>query len=144
MKRLGFGFVAVVMAATVAVAHEGVKDPQVMARMNLMGDIKEGTGTLGKMLKGAIPFDAAQAEAARLALLGHAKAIPAAFEPQATDPKSEAAPEIWTNWDDFIEKTNGMIVAVEGVDTSSLDSLGAGMRPLGASCKACHKSYRID
>ena len=144
MKRLALGFGTLVMAATVAMAHEGVKDPLVKARMDLMGEIKENTGTLGNMLKGKIPFDAAQAEAARLAQLENAKAIPAAFETQATDPKSEAAPAIWTGWDDFVAKTNDMITAVEAADASSLDSLRGGMGAIGGSCKACHKSYRID
>lgn len=144
MKRLVLGFGTLVMAATVAMAHEGVKAPLVKARMDLMGEIKDNTGTLGNMLKGKIPFDAAQAEAARLALLENAKAIPAAFETPATDPKTEAAPAIWTDWDDFIAKTDGMITAVEAADTSSMDTLRAGMGAIGGSCKACHKSYRID
>lgn len=144
MKRLVLGFGTLVMAATVAMAHEGVKDPLVKARMDLMGEIKDSTGVLGNMLKGKIPFDAAQAEAARLALLDHAKAIPAAFEVQATDPKTEAAPAIWTDWDDFVAKSNDMVAAVEAADASSMDSLRAGMGAIGGSCKACHKSYRID
>ena len=96
------------------------------------------------MARGKIPFDAAQAERAKAKLSAAAAGIPAAFEVQAEDPKSEALPAIWSNWDDFTAKSVAMETAVSGLDTSSLEDLRAGLGPIGRSCGGCHKSYRID
>ena len=54
-----------------------------------------------------------------------------------------AAPEIWTNWDDFLVKSEAFTAAVQAIDTSSPDGLGTGLAAIGASCKSCHRIYRI-
>jgi len=133
-----------VLVAGAAWAHDDVKDPQVKARMELMGQIKNNIGMLGGMAKGAVEFDAAKAEAAKAGLIANAKAIPAAFEANATDPKSEALPAIWENWDDFKSKAVAMETAVGSVDVSSLEGVQGGMRTIGGSCGGCHKVYRMD
>ena len=82
-------------------------------------------------------------QAAKAALAAAAADIAAKFEPQATDPATEAKPEIWTNWDDFVAKADALKVAAEAMDASSLDSVKAGMGAIGGSCKACHSVYRM-
>ena len=52
----------ILLTATAALAHQGVKNKAVMARMNAMSEIAKNTKTLGEMAKGATTFDA---EAAR-------------------------------------------------------------------------------
>lgn len=136
--------VTAVLAASAAFAHEGVKDPNVKARMMLMGDVKDNMGVLGGMAKGAIPFDAAKAEMAKAGLIASAQGIPAAWETNAMDPKSESLPAIWENWDAFVGKAQAMETAVGSVDVSSLEGIQGGMRTIGATCGSCHKSYRID
>ena len=61
-----------------------------------------------------------------------------------TDPVSEAKPEIWTNWADFISKANGLGTAAAAVDTASLEGIKAGMGGIGGACKACHETYRAE
>lgn len=143
MKRIAFT-VGLCAIAGAALAHSGVQNPAVKARMDLMGDIKEATGVLGGMAKGAIPFDAAKAEAARVALYEAAVKVPASFEAPEMDPKSEAVPAIWEKWDDFTAKSDLLVEAAAGVATDSIDDLRAGLMQIGQSCGACHKSYRID
>ena len=144
MKFTALPLAIVLGLATAAVAHDGVSDPTVKARMMLMEEIRLNMGAIGGMAKGKIPFDATQAERAKAKLSAAAAGIPAAFEVQAEDPKSEALPAIWSNWDDFTAKSVAMETAVSGLDTSSLENLRAGLGPIGRSCGGCHKSYRID
>jgi cytochrome c556 len=137
-------FLGAAAIAGAAWAHEGVKDPNVKARMELMGQVKANIGVLGAMAKGEAAFDSGKAEAAKAGLIANAKAIPAAFETEATDPKSEALPAIWENWDDFMSKAAAMEAAVGSVDVSTLESVQGGMRTIGGSCGGCHKVYRVD
>lgn len=138
----------IVMGATLlagaALAHGGVKDPQVKARMDLMVTVKDNMAVLGGMAKGKLAFDATQAAAAQKALVEAANAIPAAFEAPATDPKSESLPAIWENWPDFTTKAADMGRAVASVDVTSLAGVQSGIPTIGKTCGACHQSYRMD
>ena len=118
-------------------------DPTVAARQMIMKTLKDGMGPLGGMAKGAVAFDADAAQIALQSIIeASAKAV-TAFETNATDPKSEALPAIWENWDDFVAKSEDLDFALEAWDVSSLESLQAGMGYVGAACGACHKTYRI-
>lgn len=127
---------------TAAFAHDGVKNEAVKARMALMGQIKDAMGVIGGMAKGSVPFDADKAEAARAALEEAAEQIPAAFEANETDPKSEALPAIWESWSSFTSNSEDMSMAAGVMDVTSLDTLRAGIGNVGASCKGCHKDFR--
>lgn len=126
-----------------AQAHQGVKNPVVKARMDLMTEIQKDTRLLGDMAKGKAAFDAQRAAAARAALIAAAARIAPAFEPAATSPKSEAAPEIWTDWDDFTDRAARMETAAKALDPGSLDGLRGTLPALGRSCGGCHDAYRI-
>ena len=130
-------------AATPGVGHEGVKNQAVIERMKNMQVIKDGMGVLGGMAKGAVAFDAAQAEAALASLKAASEQIAPTFEANETDPKSESLPAIWANWDDFVEKADDFSFMLEGTDVSSLDGIRAGMGNIGGTCSACHKQYRM-
>ncbi|MBV2359213.1 cytochrome c [Thalassococcus sp. CAU 1522] len=141
--RLHTATLVMTLAATAALAHSGVKNAAVKARMDLMGEVKAATATLGDMSKGAKPFDAAKAEAARAALERHATRIPALFKAPESDPKTEARPEIWTDWDGFVAIADRMETVASAMDTGSLKTLRAGMGRLAKTCKSCHEAFRI-
>ncbi|WP_438990637.1 c-type cytochrome [Lentibacter sp.] len=143
MTRFGVALALGATLAGAALAHDGVENEAVKARMMLMDGVKTATGTLGGMAKGEIEFDADKAGAARQALMEYAAKVPAAFEAQEMDPKSTALPAIWENWADFEAKAVAMGAAAEALDTSDLGWLQAGMGELGGTCAACHKAYRI-
>jgi len=130
------------LTAGVAIAKEGVQDPTVKARMDLMGINGMNTKVLGDMAGEKAPFDAAAAEAAKTALVAAATQIPAAFETEADDPVSEARPDIWMNMEGFVEKAKGLETAAGAMDVSSLESVQAGMGAIGEACKACHSDFR--
>lgn len=132
------------LGATAALAHTGVKNPAVMARMNGMSAISDNVKVLGTMAKGQIAFDAATAQAAARAISTHSAESVALFTPQETDPKSEARAAIWTDFDDFSAKATDLETLAAGLaeTITTVDDVKAAMRPLGASCKACHSLYR--
>ncbi|MCA3486101.1 MAG: cytochrome c [Rhodobacter sp.] len=130
-----------ILAGT-AFAKEGVQDPAVKARMELMGVIAANTKVLGEMAGGKATFNAQAAATAKANLAAAAAEIPAKFEPQATDPVSDAKSDIWTNWDDFLTKSETLLAQAEALDTTSLESIQAGMGGIGGACKACHSVYK--
>lgn len=141
-------FATKVLAASLAlmagVAFAGVEatDPLVIAQKDLMKSFGGAAKTLGGMASGEVAFDAAAAEAAKAVLLTGSADIAVKFEKAGVDPASEALPEIWTNWDDFLVKAKGLTDAATALDASSADGIKAGMGGVGGSCKACHTTYR--
>lgn len=132
------------LAATAALAHSGVQNPAVKARMDAMSAIADNTKTLGEMAKGARPFDVAAARDAAAAIAEHAARVPELFKAEADDPKSEAKDAIWTEFTEFESKSNALVeVAANAADTiASLDTLRTAMSELGGACRDCHKAFR--
>lgn len=144
MRRCLVLVTALLALATAAVAHKGVENPAVLERMQLMTSIKDHTATLGEMLKGAAPFDADRAKAARAALARDAARIPALFEAPETDPKSEAVPAIWDEWDAFEEIAQEMEEAALALDLEDAGGLKQSFGAYAGTCRACHERFRID
>ena len=144
MKHPLILFLALVVASPVALAHSGVENPAVMARMTAMKSIATATKTLGDMTKGTRAFDAAEAREAFEAIAAQSKRVPALFEAREDDPKSEALPVIWDDFADFEAKNATMQTTAAQLSRSvaTLDELRAGFNDLGATCAACHKTYR--
>lgn len=144
MKQKTIALGLTLVTATAALAHQGVQNPAVKARMDVMSAIAENMKTLGQMAKGAVEFDAALAKSAAANIADHAAKAPGLFEANETDPKSEAKPEIWTNFEDFSAKANELAAMASGFSTSidEPSDLNAAMRQLGANCKSCHSVYR--
>ena len=101
-------FATALMAASAVWAHGGVKNPAVMARMDGMSAIADSMKVLGGMAKGAVAFDAAAANEAAGVIAVEAARIPVLFQVEETDPKSEAKPEIWTNFNDFSDRADAL------------------------------------
>ena len=136
--------VVTICTATAVFAHSGVKDPEVMARMDAMSAVGKATQTIGDMARGKTPLHQAKARMARDTISLNAGKIPALFESKATDPKSEALPAIWDNWTDFTARAEAMEKAALALDFSDRGTLNTTLRDLGATCAGCHKRYRID
>jgi cytochrome c556 len=144
MKLIKAFALGAVLAAGAAYAQQEPTDPNAVARSGLMKMVGMNTGILGNMAGGKEPFDAAKAEGAKAALIEAAGKIEATFMEQgAADPASEAKPEIWANWDDFLVKAKALGAAAEAVDVASAESIGAGMGAIGGACKDCHTTYRV-
>lgn len=133
-----------ILAGGTALAHEGVQNPAVMERMDLMKSIGTETKALGDMVQGKTAFDPARAAAAQAALTEAAARIPALFKTRETDPKSEALPAVWDDWSGFVAKAEAMEAAARGLQTGSAQALQDSFADLGQSCRACHEDYRLD
>jgi cytochrome c556 len=143
MKVIKAFAVGAILAAGAAFAEEEPTDPNAIARAELMKMVGMNTGILGNMAGGKEPYDAAKAEAAKAALIEAAGKIEATFKDQgAADPVSEAKPEIWANWDDFLVKAKALGDAAGAIDVASVETIGAGMGAIGGACKDCHTTYR--
>ncbi len=143
MHRRTVCLIAILMTTPV-MAHDGVKDPMVMARMDAMSAVGKAAKTLGEMAKGEAPLHQAKARMARDTLSLGAGKIPALFESPATDPKSEALPLIWENWEDFTARAQAMQAAALELDFTTRNNLSKSMKTLGATCGGCHERYRMD
>lgn len=143
MSKPLFIALSAVLAASVAIAHTGVKNEAVKARMHGMDQISAATKVIGLMARGQSNFDADKLATQAAMLEAEATRIPTLFEAQEDDPKSEALPAIWENWDDFTLKSQEMGAAAATLATiTSSDDLSAAFRALGQTCSACHKAYR--
>ena len=142
MKKIAITSIAIALTAAAIHAHT-VDNPAVQKRMDVMKEIKGAMGVLGGMAKGAISLDAAAAAAAQNTLIERSGMVAATFEANETDPKSEALPAIWENWDTFVDMADDLTFAAEGLDASSLDGVRGGLGNIGASCGACHKKFRM-
>lgn len=142
MKKIISTTAALVMIGAAIHAHS-VENPAVQKRMGVMKEIKGAMGVLGGMAKGAVAFDATAANAAQTTLIEQSGMVAAVFEANETDPKSEALPSIWENWDTFVEMADDLTFAAEGLDATSLDGIRGGLGNIGASCGACHKKFRM-
>jgi len=143
MSKTALALAVTLATAGMVLAHSGVKNAAVKARMDGMGIIADNTKILGGMAKGAIAFDAAKARMAAKAIAQEARRIPALFEANETDPKTEALPAIWSNWQDFAQKGADLEQAALAMQSAgTLDDVRGTLAVLGKTCKACHATYR--
>lgn len=144
MKFVKAVVIGAVLMSGAAFAKGDRTDPNAKARSDLMRVVGKNTGILGDMAGAKVAYDAAAAEAAKVALVEAAGQIETAFKDQgAADPASEAKPEIWTNWEEFLADAKVLGDAAAAMDVSSAETIGAGMGALGGACKDCHTEFRI-
>ena len=134
--------IVLTLVATILCAHNGVKDPIVIKRMKLMSSMADNTKVLGQMIKKQIPFDAELAMEALTSIGDLAKATPAAFEINASDPKTGAKQIIWDEFKDFSELANQLADIAATNSISTYDDLRPVLMQTARSCKACHSKYR--
>lgn len=124
-------------------AHQGATGA-VKIRMDLMDDVGKATETLGIMAKSG-QVDADTARKASTALVKHAAQMPVVFKAQVLDHPTEARAEIWSNWSDFIVKTQAMGRAAGAVARAADDPVAfrSAFGQLARSCTSCHEAYRL-
>ncbi|MDP9881936.1 cytochrome c556 [Variovorax boronicumulans] len=99
---------------------------------------------LGAMANGRVPYDAAAA-AANAEIVADMAKLPWAGFGAGTE-GGKAKPELWKeaakfkeHQDKVIAETGKLVVAAKA---GNIDALKAQFGPTGASCKACHDSFR--
>ncbi|MBY6201550.1 cytochrome c [Maritalea mobilis] len=135
-----------VAIGTAAVAHQGVENPAVLARMNNMTDMGDSVETLVNMVRGTTTFDRAQANQALQDLRIQSSEIVPLFQNREDDPASEALDTIWLNFDDFVNRANRLEIAA-GELAGGIETLGdvrPALQSIGETCSGCHDIYRQE
>ncbi len=103
-------------------------------------------GRMQPTVKGQVPYDAAAIKA-NVALVQTLSTLPWGAFGVGTEGKSSAKSEVWSDAAGFKAaqtKFESAIVKLSAAaDSGDLDKLRAAFGDVGASCKACHDSYRI-
>ncbi|MCA0043127.1 c-type cytochrome [Celeribacter litoreus] len=130
--------------ATAALAHGGVENPAVLARMDSMKTISEQMKTLSETVKKQREFDADALNAAIAVIETESGKTVSLFEAEESDPKSAALPTIWEDFDDFSEKADALTQAAAkwSGNIVSEDDTPMALVDLGTTCKSCHDDYR--
>ena len=130
--------------SSVAFAHSGVKDQNVKERMMVMKAMADNTKVIGQMLKRKTQFDANEAKSALERLSYLSLKTPKVFTVNATDPKSEAKPAIWDEFDEFtklsLELAETSIVLANSIE--NIEDLRPALKRISSGCKSCHSKYR--
>ena len=121
-----------------------VESEAVTARTKAMSEISDNMRVLGLMLKGQVDFDLVSAKAAIQNIEKLAAKTPTLFKIEAVDPHAEAKPEIWSNYEDFVDKALNLKTAAIDAGGSLIDEDGLRdiVMSLGKTCKSCHSMYR--
>jgi len=105
---------------------------------------------LGDIVKGAAPYDAADAQKrlARLALLSDYLKEGFPDSSNLGEPETKAKAEIWGNRVDFDKKLNDFqtqvaaLVQVNASDKAASDAFKTAVGAVAQDCKGCHETYR--
>ena len=134
----------IIFSSTLLLAHTGVKNEDVMKRMNLMKAMAENSKIIGQMLKKKIPFDLEQAKNSLIEISNLSKSTPSVFEKMAMDPKSESKIIIWEEFDNFRDLSKNLadntLSAAEKL--SGFEDLKPALMTTASGCKECHTRYR--
>ncbi len=106
--------------------------------------------TIGNVLKGATPYDAAAVQKSidRVAFLSGL--LDEAFPENSNlgDPETKAKPDIWTHKEDFDKKEKDFqlhVVALQKVNETekgATDAFKAAANTVAQDCKSCHDDFR--
>ena len=141
---LKISLIVIFFSSTLLLAHTGVKNEDVMKRMNLMKSMAENTKIIGEMLKKKIPFDLERAKNSLIEVSNLSKSTPSVFEKMAMDPKSESKIIIWEEFDNFRDLSNNLadntLSAAENL--FGFEDLKPALMTTASGCKECHTRYR--
>ena len=142
IKLMSFLVLLSLLIGSVLFAHSGVKDINVLNRMKLMSSMAEHVKVLSQMMTKKISFNAEKASETLNKIFRLSENTRSVFMVNAIDPKSEAKPIIWKEFDNFIKLSNKLSDSTKSLSISTYEDLRPAIIKIGADCKACHKKYR--
>jgi len=145
IRLASFALAAACAAISLPAAAQFAKpDDAIKYRQSALFVLGQHFSRLGAMANGRIPYDAAAAAANAEVVAEMAKLPWAGFG--AGHEGGKAKPEIWKEDAKFKERQEKLIAEagklVVAAKAGNLDALKAQFGPTGASCKACHDSFR--
>ena len=137
---------ALVFVAGAALLEAQATDENVIQyRQTLMAGHGVSMGSIADMMKYKFGYGPQQVEIHARNLSEYAKLIPEVFENEITAGATDAKPEIWQNWDDFVAKAKALETAAGKLSASAGGGPSAIMPELkatGGACRNCHDNYR--
>ena len=136
--------VGIAICGTAMYSFASIESDAVKARTQAMSQISDNMRLLGSMLKGQMDFNLDIAKLAIQNIANLAANAPILFEIEAIDPHAEAKPEIWSNYEDFVDKALALETVAIDASISLIDQGGLKdvINSLGKTCKSCHSLYR--
>jgi len=130
--------------AAPAAAQFAKKEDAIKYRQSALTLVASHFGRMTPVVKGQVPYDPAQIKA-NVALLRTLATLPwAGFGPGTEG--GQAKDDIWLDEEGFKQAQqklqDSLAKLSAAADTGELDKLRAAFGDVGASCKACHDSYR--
>ena len=110
----------------------------------VMKAMADNTKIIGQMLKRKTEFDANEAKLALDRLSSLSLKTPKVFTVNATDPKSEAKPAIWDEFDEFTKLSLNLAETSADLASSvdNIEDLRPALKRISSGCKSCHSKYR--
>ena len=141
---LKISLIVIFFSSTLLLAHTGVKNEDVMKRMNLMKSMAENSKIIGEMLKKKIPFNLEQAKSSLIEISKLSRSTPSVFDKMAMDPKSESKMIIWKEFDNFRDLSNKLAddTFSAAKSLSDVEDLKPALMRTASGCKECHTIYR--
>lgn len=149
MKKLSFVLAATALCAPLwvssAQAQFAKPEDAIKYRQSAFTMLGNHMGRLQPVLKGQVAFDAAAVKA-NVAVIQTLSTLPWTAFAAGTQASSSAKPEIWSDAAGFKaaqQKFEAAVVQLSAsADSGDLNKLRSAAGDVGASCKACHDSYR--
>ena len=142
-RKVIIGAVASLLSAQLAMAGDSPQEQ----RHEMMEDTGAGAKTIGKMLEGETPFDAAAAMEVFQTWHEVAAQVGELFPPGTESGyDTKARPTVWSDRDGFNAALKGWAEAVDAAiaaNPQDLEALQAAAGPVFKKCKACHEDYRV-
>ena len=145
MKHLLFAGATIAVLSATAVSWAAM-DP-IATRQAVMKDNGAAIGTLAKMAKGEMDFDATAANLSIRVLYSGAAGFASLFPPGSeTGGDTEASPKIWEDMAGFEAKNDDLLNAaasIKATPIADLDGVRAALGALGKTCQGCHETFRV-
>ena len=132
---------ALVASGLGVLAQQG--DP-IRQRQDLMKSNQEQVRLLTGMVRGQVPFNATNAQAAFGRIEQNARQIPTLFPAGSHQGKTEALPVIWERKADFEAHAAKLEQDAKAAQAGITDqaSLQAALQRVGQNCGSCHQTFR--
>jgi cytochrome c556 len=145
MSKAPVVLVALALSVSV-VAQDDPNKPLLEYRQRIMAGQRASMASMGDILKFKLPYDASHFVVHSKNIGEFAKLIPDAFEKKITEGLTDAKPEVWASWDDFVQKSKALgaesAKLQAAAETGDMKAIAAQMSSLNNACRACHDSYR--
>lgn len=142
-KIIGAAALCLALTST-AQAHDGATGI-IKERMKVMKFIAQNTKMIAPYAMGAQDMNFKAVEGAAEQISMAAKSVMTKFPKDSTSEESEAKPNIWENWDEFVgilNKLSSDAAKLSSMAASQQDGITQQFGAMTQNCKTCHTKFR--